>query len=142
MMIRQWIYLFCFLLVPVAHAQRSASFGDHEVHYIAYNSSFLNPDVAEVYGITRSKNRAMINISVQQGDVIGEGVAVELQGTATSILNQVVPLGFREIREGKAIYYVADVRFSDGDVLTFKVNALAEGQKRPYHVEWQQKFWQ
>ena len=74
--------------------------------------------------------------------MIGEGIAANLEGTATNILNRVVPLEFREIREGKAIYYVADVRFSDGDVLTFKVDAQAEGQKRPYHVEWQQKFWQ
>lgn len=139
---RLWTILLCISLVPAAYAQRSSTFGDHEVHYVAYNSSFLNPEVAELYGITRAKNRAMINISVQQGDVIGEGVAAEIEGAATNILHQVKGLEFREIREGKAVYYVADVRFNDGDVLTFKVDAKVAGEQRPYRVEWQQKFWQ
>ena len=49
-----------------AHAEQSSSFGDYVIHYNAIPSTFLTPDTAREYGISRSRNRAMLNISVQE----------------------------------------------------------------------------
>ena len=38
--------------------------GDHIVHFSAQSTDQLPPDVARAYGIVRSKNRAMLNVSI------------------------------------------------------------------------------
>ncbi|HEX5693313.1 MAG TPA: DUF4426 domain-containing protein, partial [Arenimonas sp.] len=54
------------LALPVA-AQNSVRSGDLVVHYNAVPTTSLTPDVARQYGITRSANRALVNVSVRRG---------------------------------------------------------------------------
>mgnify|MGYP001821460927 CR=1 FL=1 len=42
----------------------SADIGDHVVHFNALSTDQLPPDIASAYGIKRSKNNAMLNVSV------------------------------------------------------------------------------
>ncbi len=44
----------------------SADIGDHIVHFSAQTTDQLPPEVARLYSIVRSKNRAMLNVSVLQ----------------------------------------------------------------------------
>ena len=39
-------------------------FGNYEVHFNALRTDELTPDVARVYGIQRSANRVMLNVTV------------------------------------------------------------------------------
>lgn len=135
-----WISLIVFFASfgQVAHAQAAS---DYEINYIAFNSTFLDSEIAAAYDITRAKNLAVLNISIQPDGVIGEGVAAAVKGNSTNILNQVKPLKFTEIREEKAIYYIATLRFDEGDILTFKIDISIPGEDQPRQVEWQQKFW-
>ena len=52
--------------VPSAQpaAASDADIGDHVVHFSAQSTDQLPPEVARAYGIVRSKNRAMLNVSV------------------------------------------------------------------------------
>lgn len=135
------LLVFALLLAVPAQAERSTAYGSHKVHYIAYNSTFLDPEVASRYEINRAKNRGVINVSVQAGDVVAEGVVAEITGTVTNLMHQIKTLQLREIREGKAIYYVGDFNFDDEDVLTFKLKVNVKGEPRPLEFDWQQKFW-
>ena len=42
----------------------SESIGEHTVHFSAMTTDQLTPDVARAFNIVRSKNRAMLNVSV------------------------------------------------------------------------------
>ena len=53
----------------------NADIGDHIVHFSAQSTDQLPTDVARAYNIVRSKNRAMLNVSVLA--VKADGVPVE-----------------------------------------------------------------
>ena len=132
--------LFLLFCIP-AFAQNSTTAGQYQINYIAYNSTFLEREVAKLYKITRAKNMAVINISVQDSKNEGKGVPAVVTGTSTNILHQIRNLTFRKVDSGDAIYYISDYRFDQGDVLTFKLDVTGPGAQRPTPVEWQQKFW-
>ena len=134
------VLLFLWLLLGWGQAAHSAG-QQYEINHIAFNSTFLASEIAAAYKITRAENMAVINVSVQPEGVIGEGVPAQVSGQVVNILNQVKPLAFTEVREEKAIYYIATLRFDDGDILTFKLDVLIDGEDKPRQVEWQQKFW-
>ena len=56
----------------------SHTFGDYELHYVAFNSQFLRPDVAKSYGIERSSRLGLVNISIlKNGKPVKGDVAIE-----------------------------------------------------------------
>lgn len=96
--------------VGSASAEQKQKVGNYDIHYVALSSTFLTPSIAKSYGIKRSSYTGIINISVL--DTSQEGnppVPVEISGIANNLLDARINLKFREIREGKAIYYVAEV---------------------------------
>ena len=48
----------CVAAMP-ARAEQSATFGDYTVHYVAFTTDILTPEVAKSYKIQRSKNRVL-----------------------------------------------------------------------------------
>jgi len=58
--------LFAIIGSSFANAELKQTFGDYEVHYNAFNSTFLQPDVAANYQVQRSKYRGLVNITVLQ----------------------------------------------------------------------------
>ena len=135
------LVLFTTITCLAASFRATAAGEDYEIQRIAFNSTFLDSEIARRYGITRAENLALVNVSVQRGDVIGVGVPARVTGSANNLMHQVKTLEFREIREENAIYYIAPLRFDDGDTLTFKLDIVIEGETRPRQVQWQQKFW-
>lgn len=58
------ICLLTLLLALPAMAERKHSVGEYDVHYIAFNSGFLQPDIAAAAGLVRSKTQGVVNIAV------------------------------------------------------------------------------
>ena len=54
----------------------SENIGDHVVHFSAQTTDQLPPEVARAYNIVRSKNRAMLNVSVLKAS---DNTAVEAE---------------------------------------------------------------
>jgi hypothetical protein len=52
--------------VPTAQPAQATSsdIGEYIVHFSAQTTDQLSPDIARAYNIVRSKNRAMLNVSV------------------------------------------------------------------------------
>lgn len=95
-----------------ADAEQKQVLGSWDVHYIALNTTFLTPEVAKQYGIVRSRFNALINISVlDRTDKTAQSVI--LTGEAKNLIGVVKSLTFKEVTEGKAIYYLAVLPFSD-----------------------------
>jgi hypothetical protein len=52
------------LAADAAKPERKEVFGDVTVHYSAFTSSMLQPDIAAATGLVRSKNQGVLNIAV------------------------------------------------------------------------------
>ena len=124
---------------PAAHAEQKEVIGDFEAHYVVFPSTFLSAEVADAYGITRARNLSIVNLSVL--DSAGDGTPAGLAGQVKNLLGQQSPLKFREIREDKALYYIAEVRHADREVLRFTIAVTPPGE-RTFDLSFQQElFW-
>lgn len=122
-----------------AAAEQKQMLGPYEAHYVVVQSTFFSEEVAERYQIVRGRDRALMNLSFL--DENQTPVAVTLTGTATNLLSQVVELEFREVREGDAIYYLAEVRHTDRETLRFLADVVTpDGVQRQLRFQ-QQMFW-
>ena len=77
--------VFCLLLALPAVAERKQTFGELDVHYSVFNSSFLQPDVAAAAGLTRSKTVGVLNIAALKDgkyNLSGEGQVFSSEGFA------------------------------------------------------------
>ncbi|WP_148861512.1 DUF4426 domain-containing protein [Marinobacter fonticola] len=127
----------CALLAGAqAHAGQYKKFGDYQVHYSIFPSSFLTPEVAAQYGIVRSKSIGIVNVSIlektEQGGL--QPVSGQVEGQVMNDIRQSRFLGFRRISEGKATYYIAEFQFSDGELLTFQLEANVPGTRDPMPI--------
>jgi hypothetical protein len=123
-------------------AENSQDFGEYVVHFNALNTTYLPPDTTRQYGLKRSKNRGMVNITVlsKMLGTAGKPVSASISATATNLTGQKRDISLREIREGPAIYYIGDFPITNEETLRFKVNVRPEGQKDTFEVDFRQQF--
>jgi hypothetical protein len=125
-----------------AVAENSQQFGDYVVHYNAFRSDTLSPEIAKQYNLTRRNNRVIVNIAVLKKvmNTTGKPVAATVVGHASNLTGQLKELNFREIKEDTAIYYLADTQVSDGEYLKFEIKITPEGETGPARLEFQKRF--
>lgn len=125
--IRAWltsaVVLIAFTLTStVVSAENMKTLGSMDVHYMAIGATFLTPQIAKAYGIERSKYNALINISVMDNTKPNKPAkAVAISGTALNLTGQYKRLEFEEVREGQAIYYLAQLNFRDKEKVKFEL---------------------
>lgn len=124
-------------VASTACAQNSLVHGGYEVHYNALPTTTLAPQVARQYAITRSANRVLLNIAVLHE---GRNVAAKVAGAATNLSGQQQELALREVREGEAIYYLAEPRAADRETLDFDLIVVPEGGAEAIPVKFRQEF--
>ncbi len=130
-----------FGIVGSTNAEQKQSVGNFDIHYIALGSTFLTPNVATTYGIQRSNYTGIVNVSVL--DTSKEGtpsIPVEISGIANNLLDARVELTFREIREGEAIYYIAEVPYRDDQEINFQIS-IKSGNRLNTQLAFKQKFY-
>ena len=115
------------LLLSVHTYAESRQFGEYEVFYSIFSSSFLRPEIAEAYDIVRAADRAVLNITVRRKQH-GRSVAVGagLSAVRSDLINR-MPLQMREFREPGAIYYLGEFSYKNGDTHYFSVSIKPEG---------------
>ncbi len=120
----------------------SKEFGEYVLYFNAIRTDSLTPEVATSYGIVRSANRALVNISMVKTAADSTGIPVPGKVTAEAVnLNgQIKDLSLREIREGEAVYYIGDVAISGDETLVFTVEATPENTTTPFSVKFQRQF--
>lgn len=129
--------LFSLCLLTTAQAEQKQVFGDYEIHYNVFNSTFLQPEMARQYNINRSRAIGVVNIAVLKKNPEGglpTPVAAALEGEVTNQVQQQTRLAFRRIVEGPAIYYLADFHFSENDPLIFTVRVLGDPGQPPMAI--------
>lgn len=143
----RWLAALACLLAVLAlpaQAQLSERYGPYELHYSVVNTSFLAPEIAARYQLTRGRNYAILNLALREHleDGSTEARSMRLQGSATDLLNKQQVLDFQEIREGSAIYYIAEFRFIDEEWLRFEVDFRPEGATRSYRFELRKQLYE
>ena len=114
------------LFTSLVSAEQKVVIGNWDVHYIAFNTTFLTPEIARANGIVRSKYNALINISVLNSKT-QQAQLVAMDGTATNLLGNARDLKFKRVQEGDAIYYLAVIPFRDRETLKFNIQ-IRQGQ--------------
>jgi hypothetical protein len=130
---------FCSL---TGHAENSKEFGDYVVHYNAFRSDTISPEVASQYGLTRANNHVLINIAVLKKvlNTTGQPTKSTVEGQASNLTGQLKQLEFKEITEGNAIYYLADTKISDGEFLKFDIKITPEGETKAVRINFDKRF--
>ncbi len=123
-------------------AEQFVAVGEYEIHYNAFNSTFIEPDVAKNAGIQRSKVRALVNVSVlkKEGEKKTPVTAV-ISGQATNLISQTQNISFSKLDEGDAIYYLGQFGFSDDMVMRIALDVQPDANAAPYHIEFEQRFY-
>lgn len=109
-----------FFMALTVHADvvRKQSYGSLDVHYNIFNSTFLQPNIASAAGLNRSKNQAVINVSMVKD---AKGQKGSVVGSFKNLLGQTETLNFKEIDEGNAVYYLAQFAITGQEILRFEL---------------------
>ncbi len=127
------------ILQPNAYAENAQEIGDYIVHYNAISTESLPPSVATAYGITRSKNRGLLNISVLKKGGDFQGVHAKIEVNATNLTGQLRTIDLRKIEEKQAIYYISDFSVADQETLDFSIKVTPE-ENQTAHIKFRQQF--
>ncbi|WP_341664302.1 DUF4426 domain-containing protein [Vibrio sp.] len=139
---KTWITLILASLFALpSSAEQFKNIKEIEVHYSAFNSTFLTPQVASSYQLKRNGYSAVLNISVLDTYQAGKpAITAKVKGQAKNLIGQIKPLEFTEVKEGSAIYYLAEFSISDQENLTFDIDINA-GNKGTGRLKFSQKFY-
>jgi esterase/lipase superfamily enzyme len=148
--------LACFALIAAcgqrpqgaaAPAQPSeASFkeaGAYEMHFNAVRSDTVAPEVARAYGIERSKNRVMLNVTVLHKDAASSArkpVEATVTVDARNLNGQLKTMEVRRVNEGDAIYYIGETGISGSEILVFDIKATPSGESTPITAQLRREF--
>jgi hypothetical protein len=125
-------------------AQQSQDFGEYVVHYNALNAHLIPPQVAQSYGIQRSSNRALLNVTVLKKvmDTPGTPVDAEVTASGKNLTGQNREIEIREIRDPEgAIYYIGEFTVHNMETYNFTVEVAVEGEAEPLVVKFRQQFY-
>jgi hypothetical protein len=125
-----------------AGAQQSEMFGPFELHYSVVNTTFLDPKIAANYGITRGEKRAILNLAVREHLAGGgtEARTMLLEGRTWDLIQNQF-LQFEEIREGEAIYYIAQFKFINEEWRFFEMDFRPEGADQTYTFKFKHQLY-
>jgi hypothetical protein len=129
------------LLPGLSLAQQSETFGPFELYYSVVNTTFLDPKIATNYGITRGEKRAILNLAVRENLTNGSAArAMVLRGRTWDLI-QNQTLEFTEIREGDAIYYIAEFPFINEEWRFFEIDFRPAGADQTYSFQFKRQLY-
>lgn len=117
----------------------STDIGDHVVHFSAQSTDQLPPEVARAYNIVRSKNRAMLNVSVLE-EATSKPVAAAVTVKTVNLTGQLKSVTMREINEQDAIYYIGEVPVANRETLIFDISVKPDGSDESSDVRFKRQF--
>lgn len=118
-------------------------FGNYEVHFNALRTDTLTPDIARSYGIQRSKNRVMLNVTLlhkEADKAPRKPMNATVQVDAYNLNGQLKNIDMRRIAEGEAIYYIGETSISGAEILVFDIKVTPEGTTDVLEVKLKREF--
>jgi hypothetical protein len=131
------------LIAPLsAGADNSTSADGYVIHHNAFTADTLDPAIAQRYGIQRSKQRGVINVSVikEKTGTIGLSTAARVEVNATSLTGQKLRVPMRELKEQESVYYIGEFPIQDQETLDFAIEVTPQGAAKALHAKTSQQF--
>lgn len=127
--------------IGYSHAEQKQQVGHFAIHYMAFGSTFITPQIAKAYGLTRSSYNGIVNITVLNTKLEGHpAIPVEISGIANNLIDARITLDFKEIHEGNSIYYIAEIPYRDDQDVNFTI-AVKYGNQLNTSLKFKQKFY-
>jgi hypothetical protein len=117
----------------------SVDIGDYVVHFSALATDELPPEIARAYNIVRSKNRAMLNVSVLR-ETDGAAVNAAIEVKTVNLTGQLKNVTMRRIDEGDAIYYIGETPVANRETLVFDISVMPEGAAKGSDLRFKRQF--
>jgi len=137
--------LLSLLVATGASAQGKTEFDDFIVYHSAIPSTFISTEMAEEYDLVRSRSMGLLNVSVHarnpEGKAQPDAVGARIEGRMTNSVQQTESLSFRRVREGDAIYYLAQFQYREGKNLDFEIDATPHGNGEPLSVRFSRELY-
>lgn len=126
------ITLVCLAFFATQSHAGSKDFGEFQVHWSVFPSTFLAPEVARENNLNRSKSIGIVNIAIMQETETGglEPVSGQVEGKVLNDVQQPRFLAFRRIQEGDAVYFIAEYQYSNAELMTFQITARPTGSSQ------------
>lgn len=126
-----------------ANAENATRTGGYTIHHNALTTDSLPAQVATAYGLTRSKSRGLLNISVIRDEpgTMGTPVRAKIKAFARNLFGQMRTFDMREIIEDKAVYYIADFPVANRELMIFEFEVLPEGGRYPLRANMRHEFY-
>ncbi len=118
----------------------SADIGDYVVHFSAQPTDQIPPEVARAYNIVRSKNRAMLNVSVLD-EKSGAAVTAKVTVKTVNLTGQLKNVTMRKIVEQDAIYYIGETPVANRETLIFDISIIPDGVTKSTDVRFKRQFY-
>jgi hypothetical protein len=120
----------------------SRSFGEFEVHCNAVRSDELPSAVTDVYGITRSASRVLVNVAMLRKTAEGRTEPVDgtVQVHTRNLSGQIRDLTMRRISESGSISFIGEVPIEGEDLLVFEIAARPATAVSPYSMQFRREF--
>jgi len=136
-----FIALILMLMSSVSQADNSKEYADHIVYINAFPTDSLPPEMTKKYALKRSKNYALVNVSVmEKGTGSPVGAKSRVTGELKNLMGQSRTLEFREIKEGQAIYYIAQIGVQSKETVNFFITIKPDSNKEKYEMKFAKTF--
>lgn len=114
----------------------SERFGNYRVHYSVFNSTFLQPEIAQAYNLVRARDQVLVNVSINKTDDASTslGLPADVSGFASNLMQQRQTLNFIEISEGDATYYIAPLKHTNEETYNFTISVDPETDAGPFEL--------
>lgn len=125
-----------------ALAENATKIPGYTIHHNAITTDQLTPEVARGYGIQRSRNRGLLNVSVIKDvpGTTGTPVAATVKATSRNLQGVIRELSMREVKDGTAVYYLGEFPVEHQETLNFTVQVRPQGEAASYAAELSQEF--
>ncbi len=128
--------------VPQAEAagETSKDIGDFVVHFSAQSTDQLSTDIAKAYNIVRSKDRAMLTVSVVRKDN-DQSVPATITVKTVNLTGQLKNITMRRIDEQDAVYYIGETPVANRETLIFDISVMPEGAAGAAEMRFKREFY-
>lgn len=114
--------------------------GGYVVHFSAQSTDQLSPEIARAYNIVRSKNRAMLNVSVIREED-NESVEAEVSVKTVNLTGQLKNVTMRKVPDQQAIYYIGETPVANRETLIFDITVTPDGADTASEVRFKRQFY-
>ena len=114
--------------------------GTHTVHFSAQLTDQLLPEVARTYSIVRSKNRAMLNVSILENGTNNPTTA-DVTVKTVNLTGQLKNVTMRMIQEQEAIYYIGETPVANQETLIFDISVRPDGVEEASNMRFKRQFY-